>query len=195
MKTIAQSTSSRFYQSHRYGLQSTKLFEEIWDQNHFLTLMIQHLLPETQPIAYCILPNSYNILLYVPHCQDTDKILQQYVIPMETGYLQYLERKRNRKKPGGNLFEGEIVPVQPEYLKRTICQIHQQPVAHQFCDHPVQWSYSSYASILRREPLLIDPFLTSNLFGGIRNMKEAHMHHPYSFESPCNQADKCYSTG
>lgn len=178
MKTQMLPTASHVFFVSRHEVYQHRAFSDPWDQNQFIQLMVKHLLPETQPLAYCILHDTYQMLLYVTKYAHEEDVKSKFILPIETDYQSHLNRKKNRNNTILS-FSGEISLVPPYLIKQRICEIHEQPVLHLLCEHPLQWQYSSYPSILLREALLIDPWLSSSLFGGIRGMKEAHQSYLY----------------
>jgi REP element-mobilizing transposase RayT len=71
---------------------------------------------------------------------------------MFNSYSKYINTKFHRQ---GNLLVGTFQrkPIQNiRYLKSTLLYIHNNPVKHTFCDHPVEYPWSSYLTCISLSP-------------------------------------------
>jgi hypothetical protein len=61
-----------------------------------------------------------------------------------------------------------------EYLKNVILYIHNNPVHHGFCEHPLEYPWSSYLSCISDKPTKLKREAVSGLFGGTNELKKLH---------------------
>ena len=61
-----------------------------------------------------------------------------------------------------------------EYLKRVLIYIHNNPVHHGFCDHPVEYPWSSYLTCVSIKPTRLYRDAVIGWFGSEANFKQVH---------------------
>jgi putative transposase len=89
-------------------------------------------------------------------------------------YSRYLQTRNGRT---GNLFERPFKRKQvdsEEYLKRAILYIHNNPVHHRFCTHPLEYPWSSYLSCVSGMPTKLKRVEVLKLFNNKENFKLQH---------------------
>jgi REP element-mobilizing transposase RayT len=89
-------------------------------------------------------------------------------------YAKYFNLKYNRH---GSLFERAFKRkhVNNEaYLKQVIIYIHNNPVHHGFCSHPLEYPWSSYLSCISEGPTKLNRSQIMNWFGDRTNFKLMH---------------------
>ncbi len=76
------------------------------------------------------------------------KMLQHFC----SAYAKYFNTKHKRT---GALLEHpykRILVDNEQYLKRIILYLHNNPVKHGFCEHPIEYSWTSYLSLISIKP-------------------------------------------
>lgn len=89
-------------------------------------------------------------------------------------YSSYFNKHYNRH---GSLFERPFHRKSignETYLKHVIIYIHNNPVHHGFCEHPVEYPWSSYLSFISEEPTMIKIEQAVNWFANRENFSQAH---------------------
>jgi len=89
-------------------------------------------------------------------------------------YATYLNHKTSRH---GNLFERPFkrkLIDNEYYLKQVILYIHNNPVHHRFCDHPVEYPWSSYLSCISTKSTRLKRDLVIGWFDDHANFKVMH---------------------
>ncbi len=61
-----------------------------------------------------------------------------------------------------------------EYLKQLVLYIHHNPVHHGFCAHPLDYPWSSYATLISGKPTALRRADVMEWFGGVGNFKAIH---------------------
>ena len=89
----------------------------------------------------------------------------------------YTRYYHNRTGGCGNLFERPFKRNEVDnqsYLKQLILYIHNNPVHHGFCKHPLEYSWSSYITCISDKPTKLKREAVTNLFENIDNSKKEH---------------------
>jgi REP element-mobilizing transposase RayT len=89
-------------------------------------------------------------------------------------YSSYFNKRQIRH---GSLFERPFkrkLIDNEKYLKNVILYIHNNPVHHGFCEHPLEYPWSSYLSSISADPTMIMREKVINWFGSEENFKSAH---------------------
>ena len=89
-------------------------------------------------------------------------------------YTKYFNKRYNRH---GNLFERPFKRklIDNEwYLKQVILYIHNNPVHHHFCDHPVEYPWSSYLTCISVKPTKLQRDRVMGWFDSQANFKYVH---------------------
>jgi putative transposase len=89
----------------------------------------------------------------------------------------YSRYHQNRFGRTGNLFERPFKRKRittPSYLKKVIIYIHQNPVHHGFCSHPLEYPWSSYLTYISDKNKLNRNRLL-NIFKTIEDYEKAHL--------------------
>ncbi len=89
-------------------------------------------------------------------------------------YAKYLNTKNNIN---GTLFQRPFKRKRIDnvnYLKQTILYIHNNPVRHGFCEHPLEYPWTSYLSCISQKPTKIKRETVMEWFNTPENFKTNH---------------------
>jgi putative transposase len=169
------------------------------DNYRFFLSRYQDLLPQVvDTYAYCLMPNHFHIaikvktkaqILQLPpdvlerwklSKNSPDKDFQRRVSKqfsnLFSSYTQALNKQQNTRR--GTLFESNFNRRKVEdraYFRHMILYVHCNAVHHGFCDHYMQWSYSSIHSLLfDAEPTFLRRDILFDFFGGKEAFIQAH---------------------
>jgi REP element-mobilizing transposase RayT len=98
----------------------------------------------------------------------------QYFSNLFNAYTKAFNKRYGRH---GNLFERPFKRklIDNElYLKQVILYIHNNPVHHKFCDHPIGYPWSSYLSCVSVKPTKLKRDLVLGWFDDQANFKLMH---------------------
>ena len=89
-------------------------------------------------------------------------------------YAKYFNKRHERH---GALFERAFkrkMIDNGEYLKKLVLYIHNNPVHHGFCEHPVEYPWSSYLACISVKPSKVHRNAVVGWFDSEANFKELH---------------------
>jgi hypothetical protein len=89
-------------------------------------------------------------------------------------YSRYLQTRNGRT---GNLFERPFkrkIIDNPEYLKTVVLYIHNNPVHHGFCNHTLEYPWTSYLTSISEKPTKLKRDEVIKLFKDTENFKQQH---------------------
>jgi putative transposase len=188
-------TYGRYYHIYNHGVGGRDLFKDKDNYFYFLKLYEKHLGPIVDTYAWVLMKNHFHFLVRI---KDEEEIIK-YLNPHPTGF-QNLDRSGvgvTKPKPPhqyfsnffnaytkafnkyyqtwGTLFERPFrrkLIDNEDYLKRVVLYIHNNPVHHGFCEHPVEYPWSSYLTEriikTKREEVI-------SWFDDLENYKAAHL--------------------
>lgn len=89
-------------------------------------------------------------------------------------YSKYFNKKHNRH---GSMFERafkrKIIDTD-DYFRRVVLYIHNNPVHHGFCEHPVEYPWSSYLTCISVKPTKLQRDEVIGWFDSVGNFKYMH---------------------
>ena len=170
----------QLFHIYNHAVGNENLFERDADYVYFLKKMKEHLLPVSEVLSYCLMPNHFHLVI---RFNEEEKIKEYFRERLKSRYsidelmLQnenYLEKQLSQvcsnffntyakhynfvKGRTGTLFKRTFRRKEVDdmdYLRTLICYIHQNPVASGFAEKISLWKYSSYNTMLSSQPTLI----------------------------------------
>jgi putative transposase len=147
--------------------------------------------------AYCLMPNHFHVAIKVKTrntiLELPPELLARYKLSKDStdyeirrrvsqqfsnlfnGYTQAFNKQEVRR---GALFEGNFCRSKvndADYFRSMILYIHGNAVHHGFCEHYMEWAYSSIHPLLYdSEPTFLRRDILFDFFGGKEKFIEAH---------------------
>lgn len=185
MQIIEPIEFGKYYHIYNRGINSENIFKESRNYEYFLTLHNKHIEPIAETFAWCLLKNHFHLLVRVksfeeillsheeheikkiipPH-QSFGNLFNAYTKAINKGYNRHgtlFERPFKRK-----LIDNEF------YLRSVIKYIHYNPVNHGFCEHPIEYPWSSYLTCVSEKPTKLKREKVISLFENIEGLKSSH---------------------
>jgi len=154
--------SGRIYHLYNRGAHRLSIFHE--EDNYLFVLQrLKRYCRELllTPIAYCLLPNHYLLLIR----QDGEHAAG--LLPRRI-FNSYVKAYNKRYDHRGTLFEGPYRAVEVNndaYLLHLCRYIHANPVAHGLVESVEEWPYSNYPEwVGLRQGTLVAPALVARFF-------------------------------
>lgn len=175
----------KFYHIYNRGINGENLFKENRNYEHFLNLYTKHIDPIAETYAWCLLKNHFHLLVRI---KTNEEILQDQkennkgkIIPLYQSlgnlfnvYTKAINKGYNRH---GALFERPFKRKSIDnnkYLCAVIKYIHNNPVNHCFCKHPIEYPWSSYRTCLSAKPTKLKRDQVLEFFSSINDFKIYH---------------------
>jgi len=140
------------YHIFNRGNNKENLFIELENYDHFLKLMIKHILPIANVYAYCLLKNHFHLLIGIKEKEELpDKYKEKTYLAFSNFFNAYTKSINKRYSRTGSLFQEHLKRKRVEnesYLIKLIAYIHLNPVKHQFTSDYKKYKYSSFQSYI-----------------------------------------------
>ncbi len=167
-----------YYHIYNRGINSDILFKEKSNYIHFLNLYDLHINPIAETYAWCLMKNHFHFLVRI---KETNEIIaEKKIVPSQAfsnlfnAYTKSFNKSYGRH---GALFERPFRRKKVnhnQYLQNLIIYIHNNPVHHKICEHPLEYPWSSYTTCLSDKQTKIRRNEVIDIFDGIDNFKSQH---------------------
>lgn len=146
----------QFYHIYNRGINSCSIFKEISNYEHFLRLYDKYISPVAKTFAWVLMGNHFHLLVYITKPEgledlrplEVNKRINQQFSNLFNAYTKAFNKKHKRT---GSLFEHSFRRKRidtKDYLRQVVLYIHNNPVHHNFCEHPIEYPWSSYLSCI-----------------------------------------------
>jgi REP element-mobilizing transposase RayT len=178
MQIITPLENGKYYHIYNRGINSDILFKENGNYEHFLKLYDLHIEPIAETYAWCLMKNHFHFLIRIKDVEEikTENKIQpsQSFSNLFNAYTKAFNKKHNRH---GALFERPFRRKSIEnenYFQNLIAYIHNNPVHHNICEHPLNYPWSSYKTCLTDKPTKLKRKEVIAIFNDIENFKYIH---------------------
>jgi putative transposase len=167
-----------YYHIYNRGINSTTLFKEKENYEHFLNLFETHIDPIAETFAWCLMKNHFHFLIRIKEISEVNT--EKMILPSQSfsnlfnAYTKAYNKRYNRH---GALFERPFKRKQinfDTYLQNVIAYIHNNPVHHKICSHPIEYAWSSYISCISEKPTKLKRKEVIEIFNDVDNFKNVH---------------------
>ena len=167
-----------YYHIYNRGINNTTLFKERTNFEYFLKLYDLHINPIAETYAWCLMKNHFHFLIRI---KDVDNIVvEKKILPSQSisnlcnAYTKAFNKMYHRH---GALFERPFRRKQinfDTYFQNVIIYIHNNPVHHKICEHPLQYPWSSYLTCISEKPTKLQRKEVLSIFDDVDNFKFVH---------------------
>lgn len=191
-----------YYHIYNRGINGCELFREPTNYEYFLGLYEKHISPVAETFAWCLMGNHFHLLVKIKEVDffsssssshlegfknlrgvvddakkklPPEKRTNQQFSNLFNAYSKAYNKKYHRT---GSLFEHSFRRkhiTNDEYLRNVVLYIHNNPVHHGFCNHPMEYAWSSYLDCLSNNAQLIARKEVINWFDNKENFKYSHI--------------------
>jgi len=153
----------KFYHIYNRGINGCNLFHDNENYEHFLYLYDKHTARVTDTFAWVLMRNHFHLLVRIRSVQELNlqgfenleglkgtsrNFANQQFANLFNAYTKAINKRYHRT---GSLFEHPFsrIPVKTnDQLKYLVYYIHHNPIHHGFCDHFLEYPWSSYITML-----------------------------------------------
>ena len=174
MQKIEPFIPGAYYHIYNRGINSCNLFEKEENYYYFLNLYERYIEPIADTYAWVLMPNHFHLLLRIREKENNAKPVHQYFSNLFNAYSKAFNKFYERH---GALFERPFkrkIIDNPGYYKQLVIYIHQNPVHHGFCAHPIEYGRSSYLTCISSKPTNLKRDEVINWFNCKEGFKEDH---------------------
>lgn len=178
MKNTQPLENGKYYHIYNRGINSDILFKERNNYEYFLKLYDKHIEPIAQTYAWCLMKNHFHFLVRIKYKEEikTEKNIQpsQSFSNLFNAYTKAYNKRYNRH---GALFERPFSRKEisyDNYLQNVIVYIHNNPVHHNICEHPLEYPWSSYITCVSDKETKLKRKEVIDIFDDLENFKFVH---------------------
>ncbi len=179
MQSTERLEFGKYYHIYNRGIDGCDLFREQTNYEYFLNLYDEHIQKIADTYAFVLMKNHFHLLVRIkdlPGFQNLEglKPPHQYFSNLFNAYTKAFNKKYGRT---GSLFEKNFHRKHinnQDYLKKVLLYIHNNPVHHRFCEHPVEYPWSSYLSYISIKPTRVQRETVIGWFDDLENFKYCH---------------------
>jgi len=172
----------QFYHIYNRGINSCSLFKEASNYEHFLRLYDKYISPVAKTFAWVLMGNHFHLLVYITKPEgledlrslEVNKRINQQFSNLFNAYTKAFNKKYKRT---GSLFEHGFRRKRintKSYLRQTVLYIHNNPVHHNFCEHPIEYPWSSYLTCISVQTTKLNRDAVIGWFDHQANFKLMH---------------------
>ena len=180
--------NGKYYHIYNRGINSTTLFKENKNYQHFLNLYDIHIEPIAETYAWCLMKNHFHFLVRIKDLKEIES--EKKILPSQSfsnlfnAYTKAFNKSYTRH---GALFERPFrrkLINNESYFQNLIAYIHNNPVHHKICDHPIEYPWTSYLACLSDKPTKLKRNEVIEMFNDVYNFKYVHQlkSNPFSIE-------------
>ncbi|MCT4603742.1 MAG: hypothetical protein N4A59_12705 [Marinifilum sp.] len=172
----------QYYHIFNRGINGCNLFEDENNYQYFLSLFEKYIEPIADTYCWVLMPNHFHFLVRIKDTKDltgfenlTDlKPPHQYFSNLFNAYTKAFNKQNKRH---GALFERPFkrkLVDKDEYFRQLVLYIHNNPVHHGFCNHPIEYGWSSYVGCISSKPTKIKRQTVIEWFDNKENFEYYH---------------------
>ncbi len=178
-----------FYHIYNHAVGGRDLFRVPDNYEYFLSLYDKYISMIADTYAWVLMPNHFHLLVRMKDEADVKlhltgfenlsgveeiKPLHQYFSNLFNAYTKAYNKYNETR---GALFERPFkrkLIDNENYLKQVLLYIHNNPVHHGFCEHPMEYPWSSYLTCVSIKPTRLHREEVVGWFDNELNFKTMH---------------------
>jgi REP element-mobilizing transposase RayT len=191
MQKIEKLEYGKYYHIYNRGINSCDIFNDAENFSFFLKLYDNYLSCIADTFAWVLLPNHFHFLIKI---KEENEFINNVIISPDrvqnpvravgnpslqfsmlfNSYARAFNKRNNRH---GSLFERPFKRKMIDnetYLKQVLFYIHNNPVHHGFCEHPMDYPWSSYLSCISLKQTKLQRDIVIGWFDDLGNFKQNH---------------------
>lgn len=179
---------NNYYHIYNHGVGGRDLFRDANNYEYFLELYDKYITPVAETYAWALMPNHFHLLVRIREVEEylhltgfenlsgveNIKPLHQHFSNLFNAYTKAYNKYHESR---GALFERPFkrkLIDNDEYLQQVVLYIHNNPVHHGFCEHPLEYPWSSYLTCTSKKPTKLKRDLVIKWFDDRKNFVAAH---------------------
>jgi REP element-mobilizing transposase RayT len=172
-----------FYHIYNRGINSCNLFNEIDNYEYFMHLYDKYISGIAYTFAWVLMPNHFHFvvkikeeseLLILNKAPDIMKPAHQFFSNLFNAYTKAFNERFSRH---GALFERPFkrkLIEDEKYFKQVVLCVHNNPVHHGFCSHPIEYPWSSYITCISQKQTKLQREKVVGWFQNVEDFIRSH---------------------
>jgi len=194
---------NKYYHIYNRGIDSMNIFRDNENYEYFLNLYDKYIEPVANTFAWVLMKNHFHFLVKINTKKEiissynidlqgfenleglesaiTKRIYQQFS-NMFNAYTKAINKRYSRT---GALFESNFhrkLIDNPIYFKNVVIYIHQNPVHHHICEHPIEYAWSSYLTCVSTKPTKLNRDKVIEWFNDNTNFKKLNNSNTFDYK-------------
>jgi REP element-mobilizing transposase RayT len=188
MQQSNQLEYDNYYHIYNHGVGNRDLFLEADNYEYFLSQWDKYISPVADMYAWVLMKNHFHVLVRIKKESEIvaaftpDRVstpVRGNVLSLQFSKLfnSYAQAFNKRNNSHGALFERPFNRKHIDndyYLRQVILYIHNNPVHHGFCSHPVEYPWCSYLTCVSIKPTKLHREAVIGWFDSEANFRSMH---------------------
>jgi putative transposase len=191
MQQFEQLEHGHYYHIYNHGVGQRDLYRQPENYEYFLGLYDKYISPLADTYAWVLMPNHFHLLVRI----KSEEVVVAATTPDRVSnpvggksgnipslqfsklFNSYAQAFNKFYETRGALFERPFkrkLIDNDDYLRQVILYIHNNPVHHGFCSHPLEYAWSSYLTCTANKATKLKRDEVIGWFNGQSNFKIAH---------------------
>jgi putative transposase len=165
--------AGNYYHLYNHSVGKRDLFLLPDNYEYFLTLYDKYITPVAETFAWVLMPNHFHLLVKIKE----EKVVVTPSHQFSKLFNAYSQALNKRLGCLGALFERPFkrkLNDNKMYLKQVILYIHNNPVHHGFCEHPLEYPWSSYLTCVTVKSTKLNRKAVIGWFNNEEEFREMH---------------------
>ncbi len=179
-----------FYHIYNRGINGSNLFRKNENYEYFLHLYDKYISPVADTFAWVLMRNHFHLLVKIKtvrelnlqgfenleglnHPKNRNRVNQQFA-NLFNAYTKAINKRFHRT---GSLFEHPFRRIKIEsenHLKYLVYYIHHNPIHHGFCEHYLDYPWSSYLTMISPKNTKLSRTEVLNWYNNRENFIQYH---------------------
>jgi putative transposase len=166
MQQFEQLVYSQYYHIYNHAVGERDLFRDANNYEYFLELYDKYISPIAETYAWVLMKNHFHVLVRIKEEAEVvasftpDRVLNPVrgnisTLQFSKLFNSYAQAYNKYHQTRGALFERPFkrkLIDNDDYLRQVVLYIHNNPVHHGFCEHPIEYPWSSYLTCTSIKP-------------------------------------------
>lgn len=178
MQLIEPLEADGFYHIYNRGINGENIFVENTNYEYFLSQYFKYIGEIAETYSFCLMKNHFHFLIKIKTEKELINFNKRNLSQAFSNFFNsYTKAYNNKYTRHGSLMERTFhrkSVLEEKYLVQLIIYIHTNPVKHGFCNHPMDYLWSSYLDCLNLRKPRIEQEKVINLFDDETNFKNLH---------------------
>ncbi len=185
MRHFEQLDHNQFYHIYNHAVGGRDLFKDTNNYEYFLKLYDKHISPIAETYAWVLMKNHFHLLVRIRNVDECLNLtgfenlsglkpLHQYFSNLFNAYTKAFNKYH---ETFGALFERPFkrkLIDNEDYLRQVVLYIHNNPIHHGFCTHPLEYPWSSYLTYISKKPTKLEREAVLGWFEDQTNFMAVH---------------------